>query len=214
MQHSKGSTADHLPSSPRSPLKRELSFPRLHEEIRQIPHGLHGGPLDLNTQSKRRKIARSLSSSNSQSSMSKSMGEMVRPDVVYLSKNIQPQTGIRKLVIKNLRREPRENLKEHYDRIWKQVSNALVAVFAGQEPKQPLERLYRDVEDICRNGQAEALFQHLNSSCIQYLETTLLPHISSQVHTGSSMVEALRVVHKGWEMWSSRSVRILASSNY
>jgi len=139
------------------------------------------------------------------------MGEMARPDVVYLTKNIQPQTGIRKLVIKNLRREPRENLKEHYDRIWKQVSDALVAVFVGQEPKQPLERLYRNVEDICRNGEAEALFQHLNSSCIQYLETRLLPHLSSQVHTGSSMVETLRTVHNGWEMWSSRSVGSLAS---
>jgi hypothetical protein len=138
--------------------------------------------------------------------MSKGMGEMVRPDVVYLTKNIQPQTGIRKLVIKNLRREPRENLKDHYDRIWKQVSSALVAVFAGQEPKQPLERLYRDVEDICRNGQAEALFQHLNSSCNKYLETSLLPCISNQVRTGLSMIETLRVVHKGWEMWSSRSV--------
>jgi cullin-4 len=143
--------------------------------------------------------------------MSKGMGEIARPDVVYLSKNIQPQIGIRKLVIKNLRREPRENLKDHYDRIWKQVSDALVAVFAGQEPKQPLERLYRDVEDICRNGQAEALFQHLNSSCNQYLETSLLPHISSQVHTGSSMVETLRIVHKGWEMWSTRSVGTLVS---
>lgn len=139
------------------------------------------------------------------------MGEMARLDVVYLSKNIQPQTGIRKLVIKNLRREPRVNLKDHYDRIWNQVSDALVAVFAGQEPRQPLERLYHDVEDICRNGQAEALFQHLNSNCNHYLETSLLPHISSQVHAGSSMVETLRIVHKGWEMWSSRSVCTLAS---
>jgi hypothetical protein len=140
------------------------------------------------------------------------MGEIARSNVVYLSKNIQPQTGIRKLVIKNLRREPRENLKDHYDRIWMQVSSALVAVFAGQEPKQPLELLYRDVEEICRNGQAEALFLHLSSRCSQYLETSLLPHISSQVHTGSNMVETLRVVHKGWEMWSSRSVGTLVSS--
>jgi hypothetical protein len=205
MQHSKGSTADHLPSSSRSP-KRKLSFTHVREETRPIPHELHGDSLDLNSQAKRRKIARPLSASNSQSSMSKGMGEMVRPDVVYLTKNIQPQTGIRKLVIKNLRREPRENLKDHYDRIWKQVSSALVAVFAGQEPKQPLERLYRDVEDICRNGQAEALFQHLNSSCNKYLETSLLPCISNQVRTGLSMIETLRVVHKGWEMWSSRSV--------
>ena len=144
--------------------------------------------------------------------MSKGLGEMARSDVVYLSKNIQPQTGIKKLVIKNLRREPRENLKDHYDRIWTQVSSALAAIFAGHEPKQPLERLYRDVEDICRNDQAEALFLHLNSRCSQYLETSLLPHISSQVHTESSMVETLRVVHKGWEMWSSRSVGTLESS--
>ncbi len=140
------------------------------------------------------------------------MGEMLRPDVVYPSKNIQPQTGIRKLVIKNLRREPRENLKDHYDRIWKQISTALVAVFAGQDPQQPLERLYRDVEDICRNAQAEALFQHLSSSCNQYLENSLLPQISCQVHTGSSMIETLRIVQKGWEIWSSRSVGTWMSS--
>lgn len=140
------------------------------------------------------------------------MGDVARPDVVYLSKNIQPQTGIRKLVIKNLRREPRENLKDHYDRIWKQVSNALVAVFAGQEPKQPLECLYRGVEEICRNDQAEALFQHLQPSSNQYLEISLLPQISSQVHAESSRVEALRIVHKSWEMWSSRSVGTLVSS--
>lgn len=138
--------------------------------------------------------------------MSQGIGEMSRPDVVYLSKNIQPQTGIRRLVIKNLRREPRENLKDHYDRTWRQVSSALVAVFAAQEPKQPLERLYRDVEDICRNGQAETLFQHLSSSCSEYLENTLLPHVAGQVHNGLSMVETLRIVHNAWEIWSSQSV--------
>lgn len=211
--YSKGSTADHPSSSSRSSPKRKHSFSRLHEETLPVLHALHSGSSDLQSQAKRRKISQSLSSSNSQHSMSKGMGEMVRPDVVYLSKNIRPQTGIRKLVIKNLRPEPRENLKDHYERIWKQVSSALVAVFARQEPKQPLERLYRDVEDICRNGQAEALFKHLDSKCSEYLESSLLPYISSQVYTGLSMVETLRIVHNGWEMWSSQSVSTLAPSH-
>jgi hypothetical protein len=57
------------------------------------------------------------------------------------------------------------------------------------------------------------LFQHLDSRCSEYLENSLLLNISSQVHTGLSMVETLRIVHNGWEMWSSRSVRSSVSSS-
>jgi hypothetical protein len=213
MQNSEGSTVDKTPSSSLSPAKRRLSFQRPVEEIDSC-RAL--GPTSQTTQTpssasptqaKRRKVIQSSGTAvKPEGSMSKIRGQVARPDVVYLSKNFQPQVGIRKLVIKNVRKAAVVSLQDHYDQIWAQVSAALRSVYAGQQPEQPLERLYRYVEDLCRNGMAEKLFHHLNTECTAYLQNSLLPHISSQIQPGLSPVKTLRILHTGWRMWNSRSV--------
>ncbi len=219
MQHSEGLSAYCPPTSSRSTPKRNLSFTRRHEETHSattsasVPHASRGTTLDPTGQTKRQKTMQSSLLSDPRDTVGKSMRQVSRPDVIYMSKNFQPQTGIRRLVIKNLKTSPRSSLQDHYDQLWTQVSDALKAIYAGQQPQQPLERLYRDVEDICRNGQAEELFHHLNSECNSYLQKNLLPHISSQIQAGSRMIETLRIVHNGWEMWSSCSVRTSAYQN-
>jgi hypothetical protein len=221
MQPSGDPSPEHPSSSSRLSAKRKLSFSRRVEEANsgasestsQASQDIFA---DLLGQSKRQKTVRAPPSCGTYNSERIDMAQVARRDVVDLTKDavsapsfqphFQPQTGIRKLVVKNLRKGSRTNLTDHYNYAWAEISGALMAIYSGQQPRQPLERLYRNVEDICRNGQAEGLFHHINDNCISYLQNSLLPQISKEVPTGSCVVETLRIVYNGWEIWNSRSV--------
>jgi cullin-4 len=218
MQPPGDSSPEHPSSSSRLSAKRRLSFSHhlgeTHSAGASEPtsHASQDIFAELPSQSKRQKTLRSSPSSGSSNNPKNSMAQVARRDVIDLTKdtvpapNFQPQTGIRKLVIKNLRKTSRTNLKDHYNYVWAEISSALTAVYAGQQPRQPLERLYRNVEDICRNGQAKELFQHLNENCVAHLQDSLLPQILAEVQPGLGVVETLQTVYNGWEIWSSRSV--------
>lgn len=215
MQPSGDPSSEHPSSSSQLSVKRRLSFSRRLEEIRSsgTTDPTSHTPLEISTgsphQTKRQKTVRSPPSSDTHNN---SMAPVASHDVVDLTRDtmpapkFQPQTGVRKLVIKNLRKESRANLIDHYNYVWAEISSALKAVFSGTQPRQPLELLYRNVEDICRNGQSEALFQHVNENCITYLQNNLLPQILAKVHAAPCVVETLRTVFNAWEIWSSRSV--------
>jgi hypothetical protein len=116
------------------------------------------------------------------------------------------QSGTRKLVIKNLRVVPRSAHDNHFMLLWSHVEKALKEIYDGTQPLQPLELLYRDVEDICRNGQAEKLYERLDLTCTRYLRDNLLPNIAAQTLPGASKIETLRAVHNAWQQWNSRAV--------
>jgi cullin-4 len=124
------------------------------------------------------------------------------------SAGLHPQSGTRKLVIKNLRISPRSSLPDHYNRLWNDIKTALVDIYDGRQPQQPLELLYRDVEDICRNGQAEELYHQLNSKCTACLQNNLLPGISDGLPDAASTIETLKAVYNTWETWNTRSVTV------
>jgi hypothetical protein len=127
-------------------------------------------------------------------------------DVAAPAKISQAHTGIRRLVIKNLKKPPSSKIDEHYAKSWTDISEALEATLAGRRPRLPLDRLYRYAEDICRNNQGEELFHHLKKQCTSYLQQSLLPELSSQVQGAADAIRDLRVLLGGWKMWSVRSV--------
>lgn len=138
--------------------------------------------------------------------MSKVLGK--RPQVVDLTRPrsaFQPQNGPKKIVIKNLRTPSRANLENYYAKTLEELDDALQAIFARRQPKQPLERLYRGVEDTCRHGKSEELYNRLRKRCESYLNNDLLNSI--KIEGGSSNVDMLKSVHKHWVIWEAQSVR-------
>ncbi|KAK3901669.1 hypothetical protein C8A05DRAFT_34641 [Staphylotrichum tortipilum] len=97
---------------------------------------------------------------------------------------LQPHLGSRKLVIKNFRPSPAaavtttsspattlatSAVDSYYTLIHAELDDALTRIFAGKPPTQPMERLYRGVEDICRKGDAPALDEKLRARCEAWL---------------------------------------------
>lgn len=214
MQSSKISTADHNPGPSRSHSKRKLPTNPQGEETTATPESHHrytqSSIIDSLSQSKRQKSTHSPPYPIVDDNMSKVIGLVGRPNLVDSMRRgstFQPHSGPKKLVVKNLRKEPRADLQNYYDNILAQVKEALRAIFNGQRPLQPLERLYRDVEDLCRNGQAESLYKHLKLDSETYLRETPLRTIEDGL-AGKSSTESLREIHRCWNTWTSQVVCI------
>ncbi|KAI1143997.1 Cullin-domain-containing protein [Hypoxylon sp. FL0543] len=146
--------------------------------------------------------------------MSKVLGK--RPELVDLAKPptaFQPQKGAKRLVIKNLRTTPRTNdVEKYYIAIKQELLDGLQAIFEQKQPRQPLERLYRGVEDLCRHGDERELFKMLQERCESYLKNDL--HRSIVAEAGPSNVDVLRSTHKYWVIWNSQSTTIRSVFSY
>ena len=142
----------------------------------------------------------------SASTMSKALGK--RPGTAGLAKSrpvFQPGHGAKKLVIKNLRTtSSAHDLEQYYQNTERDLVDGLQAIFAQRTPRQPLESLYRGVEDICRHGNARKLFTMLRDNCDFYLNNILQRSIIA--HAGSSNVDMLQSLHKHWVLWNTQSV--------
>ncbi|CZS94376.1 hypothetical protein WAI453_008022 [Rhynchosporium graminicola] len=151
--------------------------------------------------------------------MSKIAGLGHRPQMVVdltgnkMHSNFQPNTGARKLVVKNLRTGSRTKDAEAYTtRTWNELDEALTSVFHSQNTNVALETLYRGVEYICRRNKANELFLHFKSRCKTYLEKEMLPQLENEI--GTSNVDALRTVHKFWSKWNEQSTLLRGIFSY
>ncbi len=140
-----------------------------------------------------------------------------RPQVVGLASSpsaFQPHVGAKRLVIKNLRSAHRAaEVEVYYDRTWADIDAAFSSVFAGRLPRQPLERLHRGAEDICRNNQAERLFQMLKAKCENHLFCDVFGRITADAR-GASDIDVLRIVHEQWLTWSKQTLLIRSTFSY
>ncbi|KAK5652500.1 hypothetical protein OQA88_10405 [Cercophora sp. LCS_1] len=119
--------------------------------------------------------------------------EQQRP---HLTSSLQPHIGPRKLVIKNLRPTNQSSVEEYYRKTWTELDEALDDIFLGRSTKQPLERLYRGVEDFCRRGEAEQLAERLRGKCEAYL--------ASLEMKGDGGVDVLGKVLVEWGGWNAK----------
>ncbi|OTB06834.1 hypothetical protein M426DRAFT_318544 [Hypoxylon sp. CI-4A] len=148
------------------------------------------------------------------SRMSKVLGK--RPELVDLTKphpTFQPNKGAKKLVIKNLRTTPQGNdVEKYYDVAKQELLEALQAIFDRKTPRQPFERLYRAVEDLCRHGASRELYEALQERCETYLRDHLLQSIVAQA--GSSNVDMLKSTYEHWVIWNEQSTTIRSVFSY
>lgn len=139
-----------------------------------------------------------------------------RPEIIDLTKRasaFQPHTGAKKFVIKNLRTTSRaQDVEDYYRRTWAELDTALTAIFSSSQPRQPLERLYRGVEDLCRSGQAEKVYDMLRQRCEDHLHGEVLQKIKAD--GGNSNVDMLRSVYKHWKTWNTQSVIIRSTFSW
>ncbi|KAM3554833.1 hypothetical protein MY1884_005921 [Beauveria asiatica] len=139
------------------------------------------------------------------------------PEIIDLSEQpsaFQPHAGAKKLVIKNLRRPGNRDaqIEQYYARTEKNLDEGLSAIFAGQKPAVPLEKLYRGVEDVCRKGSAEKVYRLLMKRIEKHLQSVVLPRIGKP--GGAPQVDILRNVLAEWKLWNSQTVLIRSTFSY
>ncbi|KAI0424975.1 ubiquitin ligase subunit CulD [Xylaria sp. FL1042] len=145
------------------------------------------------------------------STMSKALGK--RPVIKPVRSAFEPNKGAKKLTVSKLRTVSRPvDIEHYYEKRRHELADALVAIFENRQPRQPLETLYRGVEDICRHGAARELYEILRSRCESYLNGPLQRLIKED--GGSSTLGMLRAVHKYWVIWSSQSATIRSIFSY
>lgn len=123
----------------------------------------------------------------------------------------QPQLGAKRLVIKNLRKQPDvdSRAENHYKKAIEELGSALQAVFAGAKPTVPLERLFRHVEDLCRSDRAPQVYSMLKDYVVSHLMKTVLPRVVRA--GGNSNQDTLTAVLREWGEWNKQSVCTRAS---
>ena len=216
MKPSKDPSTNSISTPSKDPSQRKLHGQHQNSTVsktfRQTPTSSHQ-TIDL-TEDESTPSAKRLKTSHSSAkivrpeNMSRTVGLRTPRAFVDLTRapsNFQPHAGAKKLVIKNLRTTSRADLEEYYEKTWREVDDALTAVFKREDPRVPLEVLCRGVEATCRHGKAQKLFDHLKERCKTYLEKRLLPEVEKE-GTGTN-VDALRAVWRFWSLWNEQSVR-------
>lgn len=121
----------------------------------------------------------------------------------------QPGKGAKKLVIKNFRSVSRASeLEQFYQKTWEDLEAALQSIFAKQQPKKPLDTLYKGVESLCqylrKTGEESKLYDFLRQRCENYLNEDMAKSIKAGA--GASNVDVLSSVHKSWVVWGQQLV--------
>lgn len=204
MQSSKASKAHHKSTTSPPISKRN----RQHGETTlSKPESLRvfdlTGDAPSGTDPKRQKRSHSFARTGKQHGMLRDGGGVLGRIMTDTS-GFQPQTGAKRLVIKNLRKSSPGNLEEYYAKTWQELDTALTSIFDRKTPETPLEILCRGVEAMCRGGKAEELFRHLEKRCKSHLDITLLSRIEKNAQSNS--VELLRAVINGWRTWNNQLV--------
>ncbi|MBE3047018.1 hypothetical protein IMZ48_31730, partial [Candidatus Bathyarchaeota archaeon] len=78
----------------------------------------------------------------------------------------------KKLVIKNRRVDSpgqKAEVARYFDTTWREVEVAVQAVLGGKSVPMPLDRVYRGVEDLCRNGMEKDVYERLRKACERHL---------------------------------------------
>ena len=119
----------------------------------------------------------------------------------FRSTNMAPHTGPKKLTIVNLKRTPKTDPDEYFERVWKQLDAALSAIFSESQLPCSMEELYKGVEIACRQGRASVLNTKLCERCTRYISSEVKESLEQKTNT-SSNVEVLDMVVSAWSSWS------------
>lgn len=121
---------------------------------------------------------------------------------------INPQTGAKKLVVKNLKTNTSWDSKAYLEKIWGQVDEALASIFKDRHEGFSKEELYRGVENVCRQGGASTLFSRLENRCRTHVERDMQEPLLQKA--SSDNVTLLKAVLEEWSRWSKQMISIRA----
>jgi cullin-4 len=116
------------------------------------------------------------------------------------SAGLNPHTGAKKLVVKNLKANTNWDSKAFLEKTWKQLDDALVLIFNDEQDRFSKEDLYRGVENVCRQGGASTLFSRLESRCRSHIERDIRDSLLQKVELDN--VSVLKAVIAEWRRWS------------
>jgi hypothetical protein len=130
-------------------------------------------------------------------------------DTIDLTRSsaFQPHNGAKRIVIKNLRQPgaAREaQVRDYYAETEKILDDMLTVVLAGGKPLVPLERLYRGVEDHCRNGNAGKIHLVLRDRVDSHVSRVILPRVQRSGE-GSNLNMAKQLLAE-WHLFNAQIV--------
>lgn len=114
--------------------------------------------------------------------------------------------GAKKLLIKNLREYAPQAKREYFTKSREQVMKAVDDVLDDKKPHLPLEKLYRDVEDLVKEGAGEELYGLLKAKLQSYLRDFTKYAIKDGDVTGMGMSYLANALDY-WKRWLDKLVR-------
>jgi len=97
-----------------------------------------------------------------------------------------------------------EKMSRYFENTWCELDEAVDAALDGQRLRISLDRLYRGVQELCRSGNAEKVYDRL----VKKVETRAMEVEAARLKTGGQgdhvlTLEALRGL---WKEWNEKSV--------
>ena len=119
---------------------------------------------------------------------------------------LQPHSGAKRLVIKNLKTSTGSNqaAEEYYARAHKELAEGVDAVLEGREQDVTLERLYHGVENICRRGNQDVIYGMLKSKMEGHVNSVILPKIEKNGQ--GQQIDTARAAFAEWQLWNTKAV--------
>ncbi|KAF2762840.1 Cullin-domain-containing protein [Pseudovirgaria hyperparasitica] len=117
-----------------------------------------------------------------------------------------PHAGPRRIVVKNFKTQSKADPKQYFDQVWNTLDAALGRIFAGQKIAISYEELYKSVENVCRQGHAEALSYRLYKRCELHMNETVYARLLEQSHQTNT--DVLRAVLAAWATWKANMKQV------
>lgn len=128
-----------------------------------------------------------------------------------LKTNFNPNTGAKKLVVKNLKPQSTWDANSYLEQTWRQLDAALTTIFAEAPITFSMEDMYRGVENLCRQGRARNVYEKLAERCRSHINKTVKASLLAKNRQND--VEVLQDVLAAWSSWNSQIVCCLCITN-
>lgn len=115
-----------------------------------------------------------------------------------------PQSGPRKLVVKNLRTTTRTEPSQYCEQTIGNLETALTAIFSSQRPALSNEELYRGAENLCKLGKASELSVMLLERIKEHVLHDIRESLAAT--TNSDNRATLSAVLQAWVTWNGQLV--------
>lgn len=184
---SKRSKPDNLSASPATPPPNSLTMADMYSFTSRSPSNASNSIIDL-------------TNGSSPVTPRRANGAM--------KSGINPHTGAKKLVVKNLKTNTGWDSKAYLEKIWGSLDEALASIFKDGQQGFSKEDLYRGVENVCRQGGASTLFSRLESRCKNHVERDMREPLLE--NAGQDKVAVLKAVLAEWARWKKQMTVIRA----